>query len=298
MFDWDDIKVFLAVSRSNTIRGAARSLGTTHATVARRLKTLESRLGSALFERHKDGHRLTEAGRSVMTIAEDTERQMGEIGRRAFGHDLRLAGTVRISVSVGLYLFILGRFMPRFAEQYPMLDIDIIATDQIINLAKRETDIAIRVTKNPPVSAVGRKLADSPLGVFASPAYLASRPALDRWVSLKYEPASRPVLPARVVARTNSAVVAQQMICDGLGIGLLPCFVGDNNPMLVRVPGTEPIADNEVWLLTHADIHKNRRVRVCVDFLYSLFGEMEAAISGGKAAGKASPVRYPLKVSA
>ena len=68
--------------------------------------------------------------------------------------------------------------------------------------------------------------------------------------------------------------------------------------MLVRVPGTEPIADNEVWLLTHADIHKNRRVRVCVDFLYSLFGEMETAISGGKAAGKAAPVRYPLKVSA
>ncbi len=298
MFDWDDIRVFLAVSRSHTIRGAARSLGTTHATVARRLKALESRLGSALFERLKDGHRLTEAGRSVMALAEEAERQMAEIGRLAFGHDLRLAGTVRISVSEILYLFVLGRFMPRFAEQYPMLDIDLIATDQIVNLAKRETDIAIRITKNPPVSEVGRKLADSPLGVFASPAYLASRPALDRWVSLKYEQASQPVLPARVVARTNSAVVAQQMICDGLGIGLLPCFVGDNNPGLVRVPGTEPIADNEVWVLTHADIHKNRRVRVCVDFLYAQFGEMEAAISGKKSTGTAPPGRYPLKVSA
>lgn len=291
MFDWDDIKVFLAVSRSNTIRGAARSLGTTHATVARRLKTLESRLGSALFERLKDGHRLTEAGRSVMAIAQDTERQMSEIGRRAFGHDLRLAGTVRISLSVCLYQSVLSRFMPRFAEQYPMLDIDVIATDQIINLAQRETDIAIRITRNPPVSAVGRKLADSPLGVFASPGYLASRPALDRWVSLKYETASRPVLPARIVAQTNSAVVAQQMIRDGLGIGLLPCFIGDNNPGLVRLPGTKPIADNEIWLLTHADVSKNRRVRVCVDFIYRLFGEMEAAIDGRSE-------RYALKVSA
>ena len=290
MFDWDDIRVFLAVSRSHTIRGAARALGTTHATVARRLKALESRLGSALFERLKDGHRLTGAGRSVMAIAEEAERQMAEIGRRAFGHDLRLAGTVRISVSEILYLFVLGRLMPRFAEQYPMIDIDIIATDRIVNLAQRESDIAIRITRNPPVSAVGRKLADSPLGVFASPRYLASRPALDRWVSLEYEGASRQVLPARVVARTNSAVVAQQMIRDGLGIGLLPCFVGDNHPGLIRVPGTGPIADNEVWLLTHADIDKNRRVRVCVDFLYARFAEMEAAISGGSGG-------YPLKVS-
>ncbi len=171
-----------------------------------------------------------------------------------------------------------------------MLDIDIIATDRIVNLAQRESDIAIRITRNPPVSAVGRKLADSPLGVFASPGYLASRPALDRWVSLEYEGASRQVLPARVVARTNSAVVAQQMIRDGLGIGLLPCFVGDNHPGLIRVPGTGPIADNEVWLLTHADIDKNRRVRVCVDFLYARFAEMEAAISGGSRG-------YPLKVS-
>lgn len=289
MFDWDDIRVFLAVSRSHTIRGAARILGTTHATVARRLKALESRLGSALFERRKEGHRLTEAGRSVMATAEEAERRMAEIGRRASGHDLRLAGTVRICCSEILYLFVLGRLMPRLAEQYPMIDIDVVATDRIVDPGRGGCDIALRITDKPPLGAVGRKLADSPLGVFASPGYLAGRPALDRWVSLKGEHASPPVPPGRVVARTNSAVLAQQMIGDGLGIGLLPCFAGDNHPGLIRLPGTEPIADAEVWLLTQGDIRDNRRVRVCVDFLHARFAEMEAAISGGG---------YSLKVPA
>ncbi len=279
MFDWDDIKVFLAVSRSSTMRGAARALGITHATVARRLKALESRLGSALFERFKEGHRLTPAGRSVMALAEDTERRMAEIGRRAGGHDLHLAGTVRICCPEILYLFVLGRLMPGLNAQYPLLDIDVTADP-----AQGESDIVILITDTPPLGAVGRKLADSPLGVYASPGYLASRPARERWISLKGQRPQPPAPPARIVARTNSAVVAQRMIGDGLGIGLLPCFVGDNNPGLVRVPGTETIADAEIWLLTHGD---HRRVRVCADFLCARWAEMEAA-SGS----------YPLKVSA
>ncbi|WP_120496829.1 LysR family transcriptional regulator [Kiloniella sp. EL199] len=279
-FNWDDIRIFLALTRSGSVREASRRLNVTHATVSRRLRILEENVGVPLFERVTTGLHLSEAGREILSAAEDAEASMQELDRRVFARDTQIAGKVRLSMSETLFLSLLHPKIASFQELYPMVELVLESSDQMAKLSQREADVVIRITRNPPPEAVGRRIAESPLGCYASTEYLADRPKLDRWISQSYEGAAKPVLPARISATATSANSVQVMLRNGMGIGMLPCYMGDTDPHLERVPGTKLIPDNTMWVLVHADIKENRRVRVLLDFLYEAMEGYKPVIEG------------------
>ena len=161
-----------------------------------------------------------------------------------------------------------------------MVELTLESSDAMAKLDQREADVVIRITRNPPPHAVGRRIAESPLGCYASWDYLAQRPVLDRWISQSYEGAAKPVVPARISATATSANSVQIMLRNGMGIGMLPCYMGDSDPKLSRVPETELVSDNTMWVLVHADIKENRRVRALLDFLYEAMEQWKPLIEG------------------
>jgi DNA-binding transcriptional LysR family regulator len=280
MFDWDDIRIFLSATRTGTIRGAARDLAITHATVSRRLHGLEEKLGAKLFERTVDGTTLSAAGHAIMETALKVEREMATIDRQVFAQDTRMAGIVRLSIHDILFHSILHTSLRDFQKKFPMIELEINATGRLANLAQREADLVVRITKKPPESAVGRKLAASPLACFASKAYLKNRPKLDRWVKLTYGPSETPPTPARTVVTVDSAHATARLIADGVGMGTLPCFFGDDFPGLYRVPETDLVPDLDLWVLVHADLRKTPRVRALLDHLYETLEDAKDLIEG------------------
>ncbi len=278
--NWDDLRVFLAIARTGSVRGAAKQVGTTHATISRHLRAFEETLGGTLFERKREGQCLTGMGQRIMPLAEKVEGEIAAIDRIAFSEDRGLAGTVRLSISESLYLALMFKPIDDFMCHYPMIDLDIVASDKLSRLDRREADVVIRITKKPPDAAFGRKLADSPLAAYASPVYLQNRPKVDRWIAQDYEPARKPTLPARVAACANSPAVVVQLIRMGQGVGLLPCYLGDTDPHLVRLPSTDLIPDMQIWVLTHGDVRSNPRVRALMDHLYQAFDDVRPIIEG------------------
>jgi DNA-binding transcriptional LysR family regulator len=288
MFDWDDIRVFLATARAGTVRGAARRLGVTHATVSRRLHGLEDKLGAQLFERSAEGRVLSPVGHGIMPVAEQIEDRMAEIDRRAFAQDTRMAGPVRLSVSESFFQSILHPCLTAFQTRYPMIEIELTSTDRLSNPGKREADIVVRITNTPPESAYGRRIAASPLACYGSKSYLENRPRLDRWVALTHKAAFEPIVPARRVATANSGMAAARLIGNGHGIGLLPCYVGDADPDLHRVPDTALIPDLDIWILVHADIRSTPRVRALLDYIYASVEDSRDVIEGKRAGRRAN----------
>ncbi len=280
MFNWNDLKIFLAISRSGSVRGAAKDLGTTHATLSRRLKSLEEELASPLFERGRNGALLTPFGEKIKSSAERAEKAMEEVDRIAFSEEAALYGPVKLSMYEELYTSLLSQDLALFQTQNPGIELEIMTSETMSNLDKREADIALRITKTPPLGAVGRKMSDSPLAVYASTDYLGNRPREDRWIYTSYEAVSGRLPRGTVAGKSNSARVARYMIREGTGIGLLPCFIGDTDPELQRLPGSSLVADNEIWALVHSDTRKNPRVRVLLDFIYKIFAGHRPVLEG------------------
>jgi DNA-binding transcriptional LysR family regulator len=281
MKNWDDLRIFHAMVDALSMRAAAAKLGTTHATVSRRLRALEADLGHALFLRKQDGLELTVFGQGVLTFSGQAAQNIAAIDRLAFAQDDGLAGVVRLSLLEGLYTSVLSDAIAAFSAQYPMIELHIETTAALSDLADRQADVVVRITQTPPEQAYGRKVADSPLAIYAAPSYLDNRPAIDQWVALDYPPAITPMFNARTVLRSGSLTVVATALRDGRGIGLLPCFIGENDTGLVRLPQSPLIPDMQIWVLTHEDVRHNQRVRALMDYLYQSFAGQRRIIEGG-----------------
>jgi len=188
MKNWDDLRIFRAMAKARSVRAAAADLRTTHATVSRRIRALEQDLGSALFERRNEGYVLTAFGQSMMDLTEGVSVGVEAIDRLAFGQDGSLAGPVRLSVLEDLYHQVLAAPLDSFMRAHPMIELSIETTSNLRDVSRREADVIVRITSNPPEQAIGRKVADSPLALYSSPQYLNQRPAIDRWIALDYPP--------------------------------------------------------------------------------------------------------------
>jgi len=280
MKNWDDLRIFRAMAKSRSIRAAAAELKTTHATVSRRVRALEDDLGSALFERRKEGYVLTAFGQSMMDLTQSVTAGVDAIDRLAFGQDGSLAGPVRLSVLEDLYYKVLADPLDSFMHSHPMIELAIETTSSFRDVNRREADVIVRITSDPPEQAVGRKVADSPLAAYCSHGYLRNRPVVDRWIALDYPPTVSPLLNARPAFLANSLTVVADVLRRGQGIGLLPCFMAEGDSDLVRLSEVDLIPDKEIWTLTHVDILHNPRVRLLMDHLYRAFAEKRSLIEG------------------
>lgn len=278
--DWNDLRYVQAVADAGSLVRAARALGVNHTTVLRRIAALEEQLGVRLFERLPSGYALTAAGEEVVLVA----RQMGEtvagVERRLMGKDLRLTGTVRLATTDTLALTVLGPHLAAFARASPEVTIELTASNTMVSLTRRDADIALRPSKQPPENLVGRKCSEVAIGLYASPAYLERTPArrelldhtwvgpdeslsgttIGRWMA-------RELGGGKVALKADSLVVLREAALAGMGVSPLPCYLGDTAPGLRRVRPPVPELATELWLLTHEDLQRTARVRALLDHL-------------------------------
>lgn len=274
--DWDHLRIFLTSYRAGSLRGAAEQLGVNHATIRRAIEGLEDRLGTTVFNRSSGGLTLTQPGEMLIDHAEEMERQTSRISRKLFGLDAEPSGKVRVSVPQSFAQGFLAEILAGFTEEFPDIQVEVIATNKISNLSKSEADVSIRVAHEVEDDVVGRRLLRYVTGAFATPEYLDRHPDLTigdgtgtHWIGwgsnsdwIRSTPfpnaGSRHALPEIFM---QLAAASQH-----LGMAWVPCFLGDSTPGLVRVPGVQVKPDRSLWLLLHSDLRKSARVRAFVDF--------------------------------
>lgn len=278
--DWEDLRIALAISDEGSLSAAARKLGVNHATVFRRLKAMECNIGVRLFERMPDGYVPTAAGEEAIALARRFADEITDLERRIIGHDLRPSGVVRITTIDSLLFEVLPPILKRFHEKEPDITIELVSSAAMANLSKRDADIALRATTSPPETLIGRRIATIVSCLYASPAYLASAPPLDDlavhdWIgydeSLSHLKASKwqaKLLDGRMpVVRANAVLTIKYLVAQGVGLGAMPCMMGDAYPGLVRISEPNRDWDSQLWLLTHPDLRHVARVRAVMDFL-------------------------------
>jgi DNA-binding transcriptional LysR family regulator len=172
MFDWNDLRYFLAVARTGSTIAAAKALGWSQSTVQRRLARLERQLGCKLVERHPTGYRLTALGEDLRRYAEEVEEAVAVFERHLAASDKRLTGTVRVTCPEGLVDPLLTPLVDAFQARYPGLRVDLIVTERFLDLSKGEAEIAVRGGEPRDPVLIGRKIADNPWAVYASRSYI------------------------------------------------------------------------------------------------------------------------------
>ena len=281
--NWDDLRVFLAVARAGSLSGAARALGVNHSTVFRRIAGLEDMLDVRLFERLPTGYALTPAGEETLGIVERIEENVATLDRTVTGQDLRLSGTVRITATDMLALWLLPDHLAKFRAAYPRIEVGIAVGNQTLDLSRRETDIALRIGNTPPETLVGRRVGQLKFAVYGAPDYCAAYPdpdlAAHSWIGLDggHAALTRPfaqLLPGvRPAIRSNSVACTVQLAKAGLGLAVLPCAIAEQKSDLIRVAELPDAFALDVWLLTHEDLRHTARIRAVLEFLTPALAE-------------------------
>ncbi len=279
MIDWDDVRYFLAVARGGSVRTAAERLSVNHSTVLRRIAQLEERLGAQMFEKLPSGYRLTDAGEEVTEFAEQMEASSNQLQTRVFGRDQSVRGLLRVTLAPTLATHLLMPDFADFARLHPEVEMEILSIGEPVNLTNREADVAIRVVydrKTLPLNLHGLKGPELFGGVYMSRDLLAAwHPGASdhiRWIvdnkfGIPDWAHEGEVRTTEVSFRTTDAEAQIVAARQGLGITTLPCFIGDADPMLVRVPGTDLHMHGTLWLLTQGETRKTKRVRLFTEFV-------------------------------
>lgn len=271
--DWDDLRFFLAVARASSLSEAGRRLGVSQPTVSRRLAAMEARLGVSLIQRSEAGHGLTSVGQEILTSVEEVEQDIDRISMRVAGRDQTVAGTVTITCTqVMADSYLAGRLGPFIADN-PGISLNLVCTLQHLSLTRRDADVAIRITSNPPEGLVGRRLCGIAVGVYAAKTSKIASLDEAEWIGWQDDRYNRMVIAAkfpkaRVRHRTDDMQATASMARAGLGVVVLPCYVGDQDQGLRRAladPADHHIMD--LWVLTHPDIRRAARVRAFTEYI-------------------------------
>jgi DNA-binding transcriptional LysR family regulator len=288
--DWGHLRFFLELSRTASLSSAARQLGVDRNTVARRVTALEAELGVALFERGPQGWTRTPAGDELTELAGRVEADVLALARHADSHDRALEGTVRLTTGAHLAANLLAPAVPILHQRHPGLVLEIAADQRNFDLTRREADLAVRMGRPRDTGLVTRRLASLAYALYAAAgSTAAARGAVDfvedTFVgaddSLAGVPQERWLLDQRprVIFRSNSTATLVTAIRRGLGVGFLPCYLGDADPLLRRLEGPEP-PGYEIWLLVHGELRRTPRVKAVIEWLDELFERSREALAG------------------
>ncbi len=294
MKTWMHLPYFLAVVRRGSMEAAAKELGVNRTTVARHITALENELGEKALQRESDGYHPTEVGAEVLAIAQEVEDRVVTIERRISGKDQSLRGEIRISAPQAMAAGHLAPILHDFSKEYPDIVLNVQGTNDLINLNRGEGDVVLRVTQQPPLSWVGRKLADFRWALYGADceysradAATAEKPMKgptpvimgldDDSISSTLSPyLAQPV----VAARCDDAMTIREMVAGGLGIARMPCAMGEPDPRLVRL---SPVFEDDgwdLWILTHEDTYSSNRVKVFMRFVGDRMRALRGIYSG------------------
>lgn len=290
-FDWDDLRYFMAVAKAGTVSQAARRLGVDHATVIRRIEALERAMESKLFERSPRGYFLTQGGERLLPSAEAIHDEARKIGRELLSNVQGVAGVVRINTLEGFGNFFLAGRLPRFAQTYPNLSIELVTLQQIVALSRREADLAINL--HPPETGrfFREKLIDYVLYVYGSQQYLAAHEPIltradlkkhvfcgyiDDLVFVRGLNYLNEVVGEGLRPRLQSSSLHAQTEAAKAGYGLcvLPAYIGNSQPELVPVLPDTVYLTRSYWMVASADVAPSPRVQAARRFVRA---EVDAA---------------------
>lgn len=288
MLDWDDLRFFLTVAKAGSVRAASNELKVSHSTVGRRIEQLEENIGTKLFDRTPDGYQITVAGEGILASARKMDEEVNNIRRTVVGGDARLEGAIVVTLPDIAAIHMYMSDFADFQKLYPKISLEIQTSYEVFDLARREADVAIRMISNqssPPDYLIGRKLAAIHQAAYAHRDYPIDSTEAS-WLGWQDNERMLKVIEAggfsnRVIRGVFPNVLTQLSACQhGMGIALLPCMIGDNDPDLVRVPPGESITTYDVWLLSHPDLRDTARIRVFREFITERTAEKFKDLAG------------------
>ncbi len=296
MYDWNDLKYFLALSRQGKLVRAAVRLQVDHTTVSRRIAALEKQLDVRLFDKSPNGYQLTDAGLRLLPLAEQIETRSNRLYREIAGKDARLSGTVRVATPEALGSQVIARHITEFKQQHPDIEIELVAETRRMSLSKREADIAISFSRPDSGRLIAWKLCDYRLRLFASRDYLAGYPPIKSiddlsqhdFVSYIEDLIEMPELRffdntiknAHVVFRSTNVSAQFNAILEGLGLGLVHCFMAQRENRLQVILPEQVSVERTYWLLVHEDLRHVARVDAVCQFLTRILRQDPALMMG------------------
>jgi DNA-binding transcriptional LysR family regulator len=294
MFDWNDLKHFLAVARHGSTIAAGKALRTSQSTVQRRLTELETKIGRELVARQATGYRLTPFGERLLPFAQRVEAAVDDFAQCVTGEVREEAGVIRMTCPEP----IIPRLLPiieQFHARHPRHRVEFVTSDRYLDLAKGEADVALR-SGDTEDELIGRKIADSIWAVYASRSYIEHHGMPERAEDLDRhrlisldESLTRhrlvawlnSVAPnATIVARNNSILGLLQAVKSGLGVSALPIPMAEQHDELVRLFG--PVTElNRSWrLLTHPDLRRTKRISLFFDYIIENREALKPVLTG------------------
>lgn len=297
MLDWDDLRYFLAVQRSGTLARAASELGINATTVGRRLAALEEKVQARLFDRTPEGYVLTTAGGDLLPRAERMEAEALALERAVLGADQRPVGRVRVTATEMLATRFIAPYIERFRARAPEVTLELECTNRVVSLARREADIALRLSRPREENIVTRRLADIPLALYAAPRYLEERGtppnpeeslagheailfADTRAFRLENEWYEARLDGAKIALRSDSVSSIYTATVGGAGIALLPVAVAERDEALRHLKTVTAPEPRVIWQAVHEDLQKSGRVRAVLDFFSEILTVRDVTARG------------------
>ncbi|MCA8064083.1 LysR family transcriptional regulator [Burkholderia sp. AU31624] len=286
--EWSDVRVFLAVKRGGSFGAAARSLGVSHPTIGRRIKALEDESGQALFRRTADGLVLTDAGDTVLSLAEAMENAALAMERRLAGHHDRLEGILRISCAEWFAGYVLAPVLAELVRRHPAVVPEVIASYRLLSLSRREADLAFRIVPFTEPDIVQRRMMSVPYGLYGTAETaraLRRDPASVGLIVMNTAQSHFPDVAwlldrfprSRRVFTSTSRAVQGRMCAAGMGMAVLPRPLGDAIPAVQRIETPEPPPSRDIWVGYHHDLRHMDRLRAMLDIADTMLTESPIA---------------------
>ncbi|MBI2717158.1 MAG: LysR family transcriptional regulator [Rhizobiales bacterium] len=285
--NWDDLRFVLAVSRGRSLAAAGREIRVDPTTVGRRIVAIETELGARLFDRTAEGFFATRAGEIAIAQAQAIELRTLALEQEVAGSDERVEGPVRVTALDATIDGLIIKHLPKLLSRHPGLELTFASDFKLLDLSRREADVAVRASMPTHPDAVGRLLGRQATGAYCrsdfevgeAPPLVGFPRSLD---GTGIATALASLFPkGRIVARVNSEGHLLSLVRAGVGVGLIDCFVGDADPHLRRAVA-EPVAVYDMWAVAHVDMRQAPRVRAVIDFLSEIYAEEAELIRGNR----------------
>ena len=289
--NWDNLKYFLAVVQLGSIRAAARELNVDPATVSRRIKQFEASVGKRLFERSSNSYATTTLGQEIYNEASNLEERVSAISRRFVAKDNELSGEIRITLHEGLLQPCIMSYFADFCRQHPKIELEILDSERVLSLSKREADMALRICRRPSEHLAGKKVAQLYRACYYATHLIQEVQDPDwqkntSWIcwSDKLRKPGGKIAQDYPEFRSKHKILninLQASACRaGMGVAILPCFIGDSDPSLTRIPPFTTEYQYDLWLLYHPDLRDNAKIQALSQFLYQRFSDNRQLFEG------------------
>lgn len=284
MFNWDDMKYFLYVAQLGSYSLVAKRLGVNHSTVSRRIKAIEADMGVKLFVQTSKGYLLTEDGQEILSHAEMFEETADLISRKVFGKNQTLTGAINITMPQDIYEYFLAEPLSRISINNPKLVLNLSLTNNVQNLAVRESDIAVRLTVNPPEDLIGKEIItlnhaiyvhrDKVLldGESVGLILLKGELSIPEWAINSFK-------LCHIAMRVDDLTSMYTAVKMGVGVAFMPCYLPSaiNNSEVIQYKKFEPVKLNwSLWVLHHMDVRSSKKVKLLKSTIIKALTEQSA----------------------